>query len=974
MSTQTQRSTWRSFALTLFLLVLLMPFAGSLPAQGRSASSGPSAPMVKWSTTISTTAGYPLAVGTDGTLYVGSTDGILYALDPTDGSQHWQHTTKVGDYFSFVTIGADGTIYIGTYDYHLYALNPADGSLRWIFAAGGYLVAPVFGADGTVYLGSTDGNLYALNPADGVLQWKFTLKSGGYSVPAIAVGPDGAVYGSMDNNLYALDPADGTLHWKSPTGWSTRSSLSIGADGTIYVTADKLYAFNPTDGTVKWQYTAEAATNKPAIGTDSTLYILSTDPLTTFTYLEALTPDGALKWRHCLGYINYFSSVCIDGDGTIYLAVEKGLCAFSPVDGSQKWYLPLGQRYFSAPIMGTDGTIYITLEDGSLNAIGQAPLPALTLSKSFECSNATHTGTVTYTLAYTNTGPGEVTGVTLTDPLPTDVSYVPDSAGDNASYDASTNTLAWSLGTLAAGAQGTVTFQTTVNPACTNPFISNTASITCSEAAAPVYSNPAVFNIRARSVFVWGNRPGSSIVTQPGSTVTVPIILAAVGDENALACSLSFDPTILSNPQVTLGADAVGALLLVNTAQAAQGALGLGIALPGGQTFAPQFLGIAQVSFTVNSNSPLKYVPITLTDTPVKREVDNVQAHPLDVTWTDGGVCIALPPVAVDDDYTVTENTKMIMKYGVLANDKKANTLLPLFAELVSSTTHGQLSLDKYNLGDFTYTPAPGYVGTDTFTYQVWDTCLLSNIATVHLTIKPSGYEADVASRPNGDKQVTVADWVQLGRFVVGIDTPSSPSEFQRADCAPFTSQGDGQLTVSDWVQAGRYVVGLDPLTPAGGPNAPTGSHVSRYQAASKTPVLRTVSLVPTIITRGKPGAVQVVLNAQGNESALGFTLNFDPKQVKFLGAKLVGAASNATLNVNTAQAARGHVGLALMLPLPQTLKAGKQALVELVFQPLAFGPASLTFGDQCVAREVAGSTATALPATFVNGTVMVRK
>jgi hypothetical protein len=100
----------------------------------------------------------------------------------------------------------------------------------------------------------------------------------------------------------------------------------------------------------------------------------------------------------------------------------------------------------------------------------------------------------------------------------------------------------------------------------------------------------------------------------------------------------------------------------------------------------------------------------------------------------------------------------------------------------------------------------------------------------VNLTPIPPGFESDVAPRPNGsnDGTVSIADWVQVGRFAAGLDTPNLGSEFQRADCAPKDTQGDGNITISDWVQAGRYAAGLDPVIPAGGPTTkPSGSAVA---------------------------------------------------------------------------------------------------------------------------------------------------
>ena len=84
-----------------------------------------------------------------------------------------------------------------------------------------------------------------------------------------------------------------------------------------------------------------------------------------------------------------------------------------------------------------------------------------------------------------------------------------------------------------------------------------------------------------------------------------------------------------------------------------------------------------------------------------------------------------------------------------------------------------------------------------------------------------AGLEADVAPRTDGDGSLLVNDWVQVGRFVAGLDIPTPGLEFQRADCAPYAERGDAQLLVNDWVQAGRYVAGLDVPQPENGPTGP---------------------------------------------------------------------------------------------------------------------------------------------------------
>jgi hypothetical protein len=46
---------------------------------------------------------------------------------------------------------------------------------------------------------------------------------------------------------------------------------------------------------------------------------------------------------------------------------------------------------------------------------------------------------------------------------------------------------------------------------------------------------------------------------------------------------------------------------------------------------------------------------------------------------------------------------------------------------------------------------------------------------------------------------------------------PAAGFSYMKIDCAPRTTKGDGLIDLSDWVQAGRFIVGLDIPQPAGG-------------------------------------------------------------------------------------------------------------------------------------------------------------
>ncbi len=63
--------------------------------------------------------------------------------------------------YSSPAIGSDGTIYVGSNDKKLYAIN-SDGTKRWEFLTGNLVYSsPAIGSDGTIYVGSDDNRLYA---------------------------------------------------------------------------------------------------------------------------------------------------------------------------------------------------------------------------------------------------------------------------------------------------------------------------------------------------------------------------------------------------------------------------------------------------------------------------------------------------------------------------------------------------------------------------------------------------------------------------------------------------------------------------------------------------------------------------------------------------------------------------------------------------------------------------------------------
>lgn len=243
-------------------------------------------------------------------------------------------------------------------------------------------------------------------------------------------------------------------------------------------------------------------------------------------------------------------------------------------------------------------------------------------------------------------------------------------------------------------------------------------------------------------------------------------------------------------------------------------------------------------------------------------------------------------------------------------------------------------------------------------------------------TITQPSYEADVSPRPNGNNNgaVTITDWVQIGRFVAGLDTAANGSEFQRADCAPRDTLGDGRFSVSDWVQAGRFAARIDPVVMAGGPTMPTAG--AQLASSGKLKVegikpdatngkQRAIRAVPGI----ESGTITIELNALGDENAIGWSLHFDSSRWRFVAAITGNDARLATLHINARQAASGRIGLAMALPTGQMLPADAKQVVVVSFAPIGARHANgvmVEFADYPVAREVVDVEANVLPTSFV--------
>ncbi|MFC1934890.1 PQQ-binding-like beta-propeller repeat protein, partial [Chloroflexota bacterium] len=216
------------------------------------------------------------------TLYVGSKEGRLVAVNIVDESRKWSEplkdTAQAGGFgcglpqttgggcASAAGVAIYGTpavagdlVYIGGYNGKIYAYNSSSLEMRWVYPREDNLdpiVGGLVATQGRVYFGSSDGKVYALDAATGDKQWEFETGDKVWSTPVVQ---GSTLYiGSFDGKLYALNIADGGLMWEFEAGGAIAAEPLVDR-GTVYIGSfDRhLYAVNAGDGSLKWKFMGE---------------------------------------------------------------------------------------------------------------------------------------------------------------------------------------------------------------------------------------------------------------------------------------------------------------------------------------------------------------------------------------------------------------------------------------------------------------------------------------------------------------------------------------------------------------------------------------------------------------------------------------------------------------------------------------------------------------------------------------------
>ncbi len=462
-----------------------------------------------------------------------------------------------------------------------------------------------------------------------------------------------------------------------------------------------------------------------------------------------------------------------------------------------------------------------------VSVVVQSP-PQLSVTKQADRSTAAPGDTITYTLTFSNAGPGTATSAQLSDDVPAGTSFVDAVGGSFTGAGA-----IWNLGTLPAGASGSRTFRVRVlNSTPSGTQIVNAAQIASAEAQTPVPSNSVTVTVSTPSVpQLQLQKSVNTASAQPNDVLTYTISFFNSG--SGPATNLNLQDTLPPNTtfvSASSGGQAFGSTVFwsFNSLQPNQQAnVTLQVRINPNTPANTQLSNIAQISSAENGTPVPSNAAITTVVVPAQPPVLAVSKQ--------ADVSSAAPGGLINYLLTVTNNGGSTATNVVLADQIPAGTT----AVIALDGGFIQFGAAQWNLGSL----APNAARQVRLRVQVNGnaTGTISNTAQARSAETPTPVNSNAAL-------VTVNVPLNLSIQKVVDKATAAAGDELRYDIG-FKNNGTTTVsgaTITDTIPAGtQFLLSSQGVQPSGGvltwnlPPLPPG------QAASVTFHVRILNSVP---------------------------------------------------------------------------------------------------------------------------------
>jgi eukaryotic-like serine/threonine-protein kinase len=251
-----------------------------------------------------------------------------------------------------------GTLYIGSYDNNLYALDAAEGKFQWKYPTDGGIVSRPALFEGNVYVGSEDKRLHVVSARSGKVVWTYFTNGPIRSSPRIAEGH--VFIGSDDTHLHAININSGRMAWRFETADFVRSTPFVMNDLVYVGCATGDYYAVDFRGELKWRFRAKRAITSSTTGVGQMLYFSSMDG----TLYSLDSRNGWVIWRFRLGKAS-ISTPCVIDDLVFVGAADGFIYAVEAKSSKEVWRFRTEHQVNGSPVVYKD-SLYCGSVDGTL--------------------------------------------------------------------------------------------------------------------------------------------------------------------------------------------------------------------------------------------------------------------------------------------------------------------------------------------------------------------------------------------------------------------------------------------------------------------------------------------------------------------------------------------------------------------------------------------------------------------------------
>lgn len=284
-------------------------------------------------------------------VYVGSDNGVMWALNQSDGSTAWSKQigfhVKGKGIFSSPAVH-EGTLYFGGYDGNVYALDAQTGAQKWVsFEADWVGSSPALAPDlNLLFIGlefglwRKRGGIAALDMKTGKTIWTDRANPAyTHSTPLYLKKHQQVVIGGNDGVARLYDAKSGTPLWQFKTGEPGEAEIISG--------------FSKFD--IKESFAYDATRDRIIFGNVAGVLF----------FIDRTSGKEVSRFVAEFGFI---ATPLVSGNAVYATSVDKNLYCIDLDTFREKWRWHSGTRIFSAPTI-IEGSIYVGTNAGVLSEL-----------------------------------------------------------------------------------------------------------------------------------------------------------------------------------------------------------------------------------------------------------------------------------------------------------------------------------------------------------------------------------------------------------------------------------------------------------------------------------------------------------------------------------------------------------------------------------------------------------------------------